>query len=206
MPFERTYNSQDARWGIWKIEEDESSLAMEVPSEQIPATLTNPFKRLEFLAGRVLIKSLLESWHMAYQGLEKDVYGKPFLSGSSTHISLTHSYPYVAAVVDKRKNAGIDLEQPKDKLLGIAPRVLSPGELQDAGHDVTKHCIYWCAKETLVKIYGKKGLTLAKNIQIEPFSVNRSGRLIGRILATDIETAIPLAYIVDDNFVMVVSD
>lgn len=206
MPVERTYTSDEARWGIWKIEEEEASLAREVPSEQISATLTNPLKRLEFLAGRVLIKSLLESWNLAYQGLEKDLFGKPFLSGSSIHISLTHSYPYVAAILDKKKNAGIDLEQPKDKLLRIASRVLSPAELQDAGQDITKHCIYWCAKETLIKIYGKKNLTLAQNLQIAPFALEQSGHLIGRILANSIETAIPLMYLVSDNFVMVVSE
>lgn len=206
MPVERSYTSDDTRWGVWKIEEGEASLSREVPFEQISDTITNPLKRLEFLAGRVLIKSLLESWGLAYRGLEKDLFGKPFLAGSSIHISLTHSYPYVAAILDKKKNAGIDLEQPKDKLLRIAPRVLSPGELNDAGQDIIKHCIYWCAKESLIKIYGKKDLTLAQNLQIAPFSRQESGHLIGRILANSIETAIPLTYIVSDNFVMVVSE
>lgn len=206
MPLERTYTSDDARWGIWKIEEEEASLVREVPFEQISPTIANPLKRLEFLAGRVLIKSLLESWGLKYQGLEKDLFGKPFLSGSSVHISLSHSYPYVAAVLDKKKNVGIDLEQPKDKLLRIASRVLSPVELQDAGHDVIKHCIYWCAKETLIKIYGKKDLILAQNLQIGPFNREQSGHLIGRILANSFETAIPLAYLVSDDFIMVVSE
>ena len=205
MPVERTYSSEDSIWGLWKIDEDETALTSQIPSDQVPASLTNPMKRLEFLAGRSLIPSLMEEWDLKYLGVEKDSFGKPFLTGSKFHISLTHSYPYVAAILHKKKNVGIDLEQPKDKLLRIAPRVLSPDELQDAGQDVTKHCIYWCAKESLIKIYGKKDLVLARNLQIAPFQRYPSGHLVGRILANNTETAIPLSYLVSDNFVVVVS-
>src|SRR5690606_11645385 len=111
----------------------------------------NPRKRLEFLAGRALIRALLREWNLPYPGLTKDAYGKPFLIGSPLHLSLSHSYPFVAAVLHRHKNVGIDLEQPKDKLLRIAPRVLCADELRNAGNDVVKHCVYWCAKEALVK-------------------------------------------------------
>jgi phosphopantetheinyl transferase len=100
---------------------------------------------------------------------------------------------------------GIDLEQPKEKLLRIAPRILAPQELQDAGTDVVKHCVYWCAKETLIKIYGRKDLTLAHNLLVSPFELSQNGHLVGRILANDKETAIPLIYYVSDGFVVVIS-
>lgn len=205
MPVERTYPSEHALWGLWKIEEDESTLLTNVPAEQVSATLTNPLKRIEFLAGRALIKNLLAEWNVTYRGLEKDPFGKPFLTGSSIHVSLSHSYPYVAAILHKTKNVGIDLEQPKDKLLRIASRVLSEGELRDAAEDIVKHCIYWCAKETMIKIYGKKDLIFARNLLIEPFFKQRSGHLVGRILANNDETTIPLAYFVTDEFVVVLS-
>lgn len=205
MPLERVYASGDPCWGLWRITEDETSLRQEVPGETIPASLTNPLKRLEFLAGRTLIKTLLKQWGLPFPGLIKDVNGKPFLAGSSICISLSHSYPFVAAILHKTKNVGIDLEQPKDKLLRIAPRILSEDELANAGSDVVKHCVYWCAKETLIKIYGKKDLIFSKNLLISPFDLQDKGHLIGRILASDSETAIPLEYIVADNFVVVVS-
>lgn len=190
---------------MWKITEDEKSLAERVPSEKIPDGLSNPLKRLEFLAGRALIKTLLANWEVKFKGIEKDAFGKPFLTEVGAHISLTHSYPHVAAILHREKNVGIDLEQPKDKLLRIAPRILSPGELQDAGQDVVKHCVYWCAKESLIKIYGKKDLVFTSNLHISPFAIAQSGHLLGRILANDMQTTIPLEYIVFDNFVVVVS-
>lgn len=205
MPVDRVHSTPVSCWGLWRIEEDESSLQYEVPHETAPVMLANPFKRLEFLAGRALIKTLLEGWEFPYQGITKDAYGKPFLTGSSIQISLSHSYPYVAAILHRSKNVGIDLEQPKEKLLRIAPRILAPQELQDAGTDVVKHCVYWCAKETLIKIYGRKDLTLAHNLLVSPFELSQNGHLVGRILANDKETAIPLIYYVSDGFVVVIS-
>src|SRR5688500_1976427 len=205
MPVDRIYSSTDAIWGYWKILEDEKSLEAAVPQEKPSQVLTNPLKRLEFLAGRTLIKALLNEWGHSFEGLRKDSFGKPFLERSAFQISLSHSYPYVAAIVHRHKNVGIDLEQPKAKLLRIAPRILAEDELQDAGENITKHCIYWCAKETLIKIYGKKDLVFAKNLLIKPFQLTPQGRIIGRILANHTETAIPLDYIVSENFVVVVS-
>ena len=206
MPVERIHSSADAMWGLWEIfGEDETTLAAQVPFEKISDTLTNPLKRLEFLAGRALIKNLLDLWNIKYQGMIKDVYGKPHLVGSEVHVSLSHSYPYVAAIVHKKKNVGIDLEQPKEKLLRIAPRILSETELEDAGQDIVKHCVYWCAKETLLKIYGKKDIFFSKNLLVGPFLLGAQGHLIGRIISNNVESAIPLEYLVSDNFVVVVS-
>ena len=206
MPVDNIYKAPDCIWGFWKVLEDERSLATVVPFEKVSDAIVNPFKRLEFLAGRVLIKSLLKNWNVDYNGLTKDEFGKPFLTDSDIQISLSHSYPYVAAIIHRHKKVGIDLEQPKDKLLRIAPRILAERELKDAGNDIVKHCVYWCAKEALIKIYGKKDLILAKNLLITPFLLSSEGYLIGRILANNSETAIPLHYIVYENFVVVVSN
>jgi len=205
MPVERIFSSTDSIWGWWKIAEDEPSLAALLPDDKVSEALTNTLKRREFLAGRALVKSLLNEWQLPFKGLRKNAFGKPFLAESDIRISLSHSYPYVAAILHRSKNVGIDLEQPKTKLLRIAPRVLALHELTDAGENVVKHCIYWCAKETLIKIYGKKDLIFSKNLLIEPFSQGQKGNLIGRIVARNTETAIPLEYLVSENFVVVVS-
>jgi 4'-phosphopantetheinyl transferase len=191
-------------WALWRISENEETLGELLTfREEIPANLTNREKRLEWIAGRVLTQSLLENFGIAYQGIIKDDYGKPFLRNSTFHISLSHSYPFVAAILDRENAVGIDLEQPKEKLLRIAPRVLSPTEFLDAGEDVNKHCIYWCAKEALIKIYGKKDLTLAKNLRIEPFLIQEEGNIIGRIIVDERERLIPLYYRLFPKFAVV---
>jgi 4'-phosphopantetheinyl transferase len=206
MPLEKLHQTPDTAWALWEIKEDESALAKAIsPYETVPSYLTNIFKRLEFLAGRVLIKTLLTGWDFPFHGLTKDEFGKPFLKDLPYQISLSHSYPYVAAIVDRIRNVGIDLEQPKGKLLKIAPRVLEKKELKDAGDSITKHCVYWCAKESLVKIHGRKDLIFAENLKIIPFSLEKQGDLIGRIIVNNTETTIPLQYFVYENFVVVLN-
>ena len=206
MPLENLHTNTNSAWALWRIDENESSLAHEVaPYEVVPQNVANTQKRLEFLAVRVLLKKLLRAWKLDFKGLTKDEFGKPFLADHNFQISLTHSYPYVAAVIDKHRSVGIDLEQPKEKLLRIAPRILAPVELADAGHDIVKHCIYWCAKEALVKIHGKKDLVFSENILIKPFNRQKEGELIGRLIVDSSETAIPLQYSVYENFVIVLN-
>ena len=204
MPIEKIVVESGRAWAIWKIAEDEKSLTREIHTyETVSDTLTNPQKRLEWLAGRVATKEVMKSLQLAFQGITKDEFGKPFPTGHDLHLSLSHSFPYVAVLVDEKTSVGIDLEQPKEKLLRIASRVHHENELVDLGTDIVKHCIYWCAKESLVKLYGKKDLIFAENMFIEPFQRKNEGDIQGKIIIGELETIIPLHYIVYTNFVVV---
>lgn len=204
MPLEKIVLESSRAWALWRITEDEAFLATKVsPFEHVSGTVTNQNKRLEWLAGRVLAKEVLESMGLAFQGITKDEYGKPFPMGHDYHLSLSHSYPFVATLVDKLESAGIDLEQPKDKLLRIGPRIFTPVELKDAGLDLIKHCVYWCGKEALIKVHGQKNLVFAENLVIESFQLKNEGDIRGKIIIGDVERVIPLHYIVYPNFVVV---
>jgi len=204
MPLEKIVLESRRAWALWRITEDEAFLAARIsPFEHISESISNSNKRLEWLAGRVLVKEVLASMALNFQGITKDQYGKPFPKGHDHHLSLSHSYPYVATLIDQMESVGIDLEQPKEKLLRIAPRIFHPEELLDAGTDITKHCIYWCAKEALVKVHGQKNLVFAENLIIDPFPLENEGDIRGRIIVTDVERIIPLHYIVYPNFVVV---
>jgi len=206
MPLEKIKAENTRCWALWKVEEDEACLADNLDSaESIPESITNPQKRLEWLSGRILVKAMMARLGLTYSGIVKDDYGKPFPRNSPYQLSLSHSYPFVAALMDKKGPVGIDLEQPKEKLLRIAPRVLHPEELKDAGDNLVKHCIYWCAKESLVKVHGKKDLTFAQNLLIGPFSQETSGDIVGRIIVDHDETVVPLYYRVLPHFVLVYS-
>ena len=206
MPLENLKISTNRVWALWKITEERSSLEHRIhPFEVVSPELTNPNKILEFLSSRVLLKELLAQWRLPFEGLMKDNSGKPFLKNSNLHISLSHSYPYVAAIIDREKSVGIDLEQPKDKLLRIAERVLNVTEQQNAGSNITKHCIYWCAKEALIKIYGKRHLHLANELAIEPFDLAQNGTISGSIIADNTVQEYRLDYHVYDNFVVVLN-
>ena len=116
-------------WALWQIDETEGELSF-ASHESCPEEIVNTHKRLEWLAARALIKSMLESYGLDYYGLRKDEFGKPFLKDHAHQISLSHSYPYVAAQIDKLHSVGIDLEQPKEKLRTIANRVFDKNEVK----------------------------------------------------------------------------
>lgn len=204
MPLEKIVVEKERAWALWEISEDEKTLNVEISKyEAISDALTNPQKRLEWLAGRVATKALMQSQKLTFRGLIKDEYGKPFPKGYEFHLSLSHSFPYVAVCMDNRHPVGIDLEQPKQKLLRIASRIHHEQELHDLGTDVVKHCIYWCAKESLLKLYGKKDLIFAENMFIEPFDRKNEGDITGKFLIGGTERLIPLHYVVYPSFVVV---
>lgn len=203
MPLEKLVVELGRTWALWRIEEEEDTLAKMVPFEKISDIITSPQKRLEWIAGRVLVKEVMEAMDLNYQGIVKDEFGKPFLEGYDYQLSLSHSFPFVAVLLDKYESVGIDLEQPKEKLLRIAPRIHSEDELINAGTDIIKHCIYWCAKEALIKIYGKKDLIFSENMKILPFHRQMHGDIIGKIIVKDVERVIPLWYQVTSEFVLV---
>jgi 4'-phosphopantetheinyl transferase len=189
-------------WALWHVTETEEALSF-ASMESCPEDIINSQKRLEWLAARALMKSMLEDSGLEYYGLRKDEFGKPFLKKHHHQISLSHSYPYVAAQLDAQRPVGIDLEQPKEKLKAIAHRVFSAGEVADAGDNIVKLCIYWCAKESLYKIYGKKNLMFTDHLRIEPFTLSESGVITGKIQFPDNETVVKLGYQVTREFVLV---
>lgn len=203
MPIVEQTITPDRAWGLWKIEETEAWLKDGKLGSPIPEGITHPLKRLEFFAGRKLVLELSGALGLEFFGITKDEHGKPSLRNHPHEISLSHSYPYVTALIDKHKPVGIDLEQIKPKLLKIAARILHPDEFRDAGDNPVKHCIYWCAKEALLKVYGKKNLTFAENLLIGAFSLENSGLLTGRIIVGHTETEVVLQYRVMDDFVLV---
>jgi 4'-phosphopantetheinyl transferase len=192
---------EGSQWAVWFIDESEEELAFDA-LESPPEEIISPQKRLEYLAGRALIKMLVEHNQLEYDGLRKDEFGKPFLKDHPHQVSLSHSFPYVAAQLHSTSSVGIDIEQPKEKLLRIASRVLSEAEINDAGENVVKHCVYWCAKEALYKIYGKRGLHFNSQLNVDSFELRHQGELSGKISASGFYSQHNLGYWVHSDFVL----
>ncbi|MBX2967321.1 MAG: 4'-phosphopantetheinyl transferase superfamily protein [Cyclobacteriaceae bacterium] len=206
MPQLENEITQTRAWGLWKIEASEEDLKLSGGfAETIPAEIVHPEKRAEFFAVRALLHNLLQQLNLTYQGLTKDTFGKPSLRNYPHQVSLSHSYPYVTAIVDEHKPVGIDLEHFKPKLLRIAQRMFSQTEQADAGDNLIKNCIYWSAKEAMIKVYGKKDLVFAEHLLIEPFVLKQKGNLSGRIIANQKETIVSLKYTQYTDFVIVCS-
>ncbi len=202
MPLSKIEFSNNGGWALWHITETHDALALGM-TETWPEEITAPKKQLEWLASRMLIQHLTEKVGLAFNGIYKDEFGKPFLTNHNAHISLSHSYPYVAAQLSFTTSVGIDIEQPSAKIVRVAHRVFDDAEQADAGTDEVKNCVYWCAKEALYKWYGKRGLSFAQHLKVTPFVLMQQGELIGILLTTDAEIEIPLCYHIEQDIVMV---
>ena len=172
------------------ITEDESTLRTHLPltvSEESELELiTHPAQRVEWLACRVAIQQLTESQGLSYIGLKKDEFGKPHLLNSPWHISLSHTGGWAAAVLHRSRPVGIDIEPIRDQFTRVVPRVLSADEIAHAANNPNRLAVYWCAKEALYKLYGKRQLTFREHLHVEPFPDNAS-HLIGHVRLPDHE-------------------
>jgi 4'-phosphopantetheinyl transferase len=169
---------------LWKIEEDADFFLkyLDIQEENLAAcsNATHPIKQLEWLASRTCVKYTVELLEHNYQGIEKDEHNNPYLSEIQGFVSLSHTSNYAVAIVSLEEEVGIDIEKISNKLSRVSHKFLSEPERLHAGNDLLKMCIYWCAKESLYKWYGKKNLSFKENIFIEPFEENPT-RISGEI-------------------------
>lgn len=161
---------------LWKVEEDVDYflkyLCIKEEDLEVCSNATHPMKQLEWLASRTCVKYTVELLKHNYQGIEKNEHNNPYLSDIKGFVSLSHTSDYTVVIVNLAQEVGIDIERISDKLSRVAHRFLSESENLHADDDLLKMCIYWCAKESLYKWYGKKNLSFKDNIFIKSFQGN----------------------------------
>lgn len=170
---------------LWLIDESEkdllNKLRLTALERAVYSQVTHPRKRLAWLATRLALQELCSELNYAYVGLDKDSWGKPRLVGNHGYISLAHCFPWALVAVAKRAPIGIDIQLPHKKLQKVQAKYLNKAEIKDSANDVEKLCIYWCAKEAVYKAYGGRGLSLGRDISIEPFVKSKQGAIQGKV-------------------------
>ena len=162
---------------LWKLTESETELRESLGSVynfNDLSSISHPQKIREWLASRMLLRILAETFGLFYEGTHKDEHGKVFLVNNSTHISLTHTFDYVAAVINSTSPVGIDMEKKSEKLQRTSRKYLSNTELDHSENEISRLCVYWCSKEALYKLYGKSKVSFKDSIYIQPFNLNES--------------------------------
>jgi phosphopantetheinyl transferase len=191
--------------GVWKIEEDLETLLSFVILDNDEIKRYKGFssnsRKLEFLSVRALLSELI--------GKEaKIVYNKnnkPFLKDGSRFISISHSHKLTAILLSTNEKVGIDLEFMRTNIAAIAFKFLNRREkVTKENIDRMYHLyIHWCAKEALYKICDKEGISIRKNLTIEPFTVKESGEIKGQVHTDKINESFDLYYTRYDNYAIV---
>ena len=191
--------------GVWKIEEDLNTLfgmvVLDIDERKKYKGFKSNSRKLEFLSVRALLSELL--------GKDaKIVYNKnnkPFLKDGSRFISISHSHKLTAILLSTNEKVGIDLEFMSTNIAAIAFKFLNRKEKVAKEADERKYHLYihWCAKEALYKICDKEGISIKKDITIEPFKVKESGEIKGKVHTNKINESFDLYYSKYDNYAIV---
>lgn len=190
--------------GIWHMEE---SLDFFLKNYTLNSLETEQFhklkhiqKKIERMAGRLLIKKLLEKHDVTCKGVLNNKHGKPYLIGYKYEISISHSHEFVAVIINFNEDAvGIDLQYINEKINVVAPRLFSDQELVDCQENLTKKCIYWSAKEALYKIHELRKLDFKNDLSIHYFDLKDKGSFIACIQ----EKSFNFKYELWNNYVLV---
>lgn len=191
--------------GVWKIEEDlktlEGSVVLGNGDKKKYKVFASTSRKLEFLSVRALLAELLgEDARIVY-----NKNNKPFLKDGSRFISISHSHKLTAIMLSTNEKVGIDLEYMSTNIGRIAFKFINRKEkLTKVAEDRKYHLyLHWCAKEALYKICDKEGISIKKNITIEPFEVKESGRICGKVSTYKINDSFDLYYTRYDNYAIV---
>jgi 4'-phosphopantetheinyl transferase len=147
---------------IWQIEEPESFFASALGFN---SDKKHPKRRLEHLSGRYLLKVLHSDF--PFEKMVIGTGGKPELSDESLHFSISHSFPYAAAIISKDKSVGIDIQVFVDKIQRLSPKFLTPLEQKIVGNTIPPITLAWAAKEALFKYYGLGAVDFKEDMPIQ---------------------------------------
>ena len=184
MPIYKTISPEDhTSIYVWKIEESLDELRKGL-------TLKNTsIKRLEGMRselhqkGFLSVRQLLKHAGYSDHDLNYNSYGKPLLKDEK-HISITHSFNFAAILISK-KEAGIDIEKNRDKIVNIHHRFVNTDYDSLSEEDLVKQLtVIWGAKESMYKTYPYGGLSFHDHIGIDPFLFDE-GRSSGRVIFGD---------------------
>lgn len=157
--------NEHTRLGVWKLEETEEFFKGNVPAHR---QVTHPHKRLQHLAGRFLLQFLFPDF--PYELIQIADTRKPFLPDESYHFSISHCGDYAAAMVSTKCRVGVDVEEPKDKILRIADKFISEKEravFKFKQDDAVGATLIWSAKEAVFKWYGDGAVDFRQHILLK---------------------------------------
>lgn len=146
---------------IWEIDEPErffkerTGLAPDIKFEK---------RRMEHLAGRFLLKHLEEDFPLF--NIQPDQHDKPRVDGNTYFFSISHSWPYVAAMVSPTHECGIDIQTWHPRIEKIQHKFLSPEEQALFNNDQKLLTMAWCAKEAAYKWQGRRGVEFIDHLPI----------------------------------------
>ncbi|MBT7825155.1 MAG: 4'-phosphopantetheinyl transferase superfamily protein [Bacteroidetes bacterium] len=196
----------ETKVGIWKMEETidqlKKSLILNAAEIRYFSTLNKGKRNMHWVAGRVLLRHVLETDH--FIKVEGDIHGKPQLLNFDFEMSISHSADYAAVAISKKK-VGIDIEEIKPVIKKICSKFMSEKEISEVPigeHEIEQLYVYWCTKESIFKLNGKKQLHFREHIHIDGFAYKGEGYIKAHIKQNDFEQSFDVRYEKYDGYML----
>ena len=154
---------------------------------------SNITRQKEWLATRLLLNEALgDDVKISYT-----VSGRPFLIGSTQHISISHTRQYVLLAL-ARGPFGVDIEVWDSRALRLQQKFLSPDEASLLhSKEAEKMAVrLWSAKESCYKALDIPGLSLKNNVFLAQYDAQLKAHI------TSINNTVPIYYQDFPSFVL----
>lgn len=185
----------------WRIDEPEEYF---VARTGIQSDIRNEKRRMERLAGRYLLQHLKADFPVHH--IFPDEHDKPRVPADQYFFSISHSYPYVAAMVSDRVECGIDIQAWHPRMEALQHKFLSPEEQYYFKNDVKLLTLAWSAKEAAYKWLGRRGIEFIEQLPITHFSEQGSAyRFIINTIIPEREAEVQLSAFLSQDFSLALS-
>ena len=202
----RKERENEAEIGVWEITETEEEL------KELSMTPTDEMEEISFIRSESLRKQRLAVRALLNTLFDDKVYlshhdnGKPYIENDAINISISHTERFVAVILHKEENVGIDIESLDRDFSVVEKKALSEDEIDDLEDEKRNEqlAIYWCAKEAIFKLLSVYNLDFAEQIEIERFRPRGEGELEATFVNEDgDEEEFDLEYMTFDRHVLV---
>jgi 4'-phosphopantetheinyl transferase len=158
MPLHQHITDSNSHIYIWKYLAQEQEFIEQWAQAKPQFLAYKNTKRVEKILADYLITKYCPEHQLLYKSN-----GQPYLEPQNLHISISHSYPFVAIALAEN-NIGIDLEQPKEKMIKLQHKFCHPSDYQDITEDKIEYLAkIWCIKEALYKADERKLWSFAQH-------------------------------------------
>lgn len=187
---------------VWKLDEDlsyyQSKVKLSADEEFQLDNIKSERRRKEFLCSRMIIQNVCRcNKKLTYH---KD--GRPYLSSSSKHISISHSKTHLGVLISEQGKPGLDIEQVSSRTGKIYDKFVGEQEQSYVKRsDQASTTLLWSAKEAVFKMICEQGIDFKKDIRVKSFELKGNGSLYGIYAPAGTEIKLNFRFIGDNVIV-----
>ncbi len=178
------------KMAVWHITEPEEFFLAQVPLQR---DIRHWHKRLQHLAGRLLLKELYPDFPVALIRIADTK--KPFLENEPYHFSISHCGDYAAVIVSKIFRVGVDVELVNEKIGQIQQKFMSKAEFkmfneQSAMSDIQFSTLCWSVKESVYKWWGRGSVDFKRSIVLKSITGDKTEGTVHCLFKNETELVI----------------